>query len=1105
MPKDMVETPQLGSSAVISLPQPPLRKTEEYLKAYTSYTFTAISAIAQEIGSIDLHLFSSKYVKGVPIATEVYEHEALSLLHYINPLTTFYDITEATQIYLELTGESFWVVLKQGTTPREIWLLRPDWVSIVPSKDKIIDHYVYHPGGSQLEKVDIPRDNIIHFKYFNPLNPYRGKGSVQAAALPLDIHTFAQEWNRNFFFNSAIPGLVFSNEKPLSDKSIQRFLTQWQSSYSGRANANKIAFLGGGMKVDKVTASGQEMDFAEQQRMMRDDILAVFKVPKTILGLTDDVNRCYSEDTEVLTNSGFKYYHQVLPTDKIATINQQTDKIEYHPYTERFEYDYDGEMVLGETENVSLLVTPNHKLWRRTLHGNNEYQLVEAGKIEKHIAIKASFDYEGEELEKFIIPFIERKNGSNTLTQNAKREVLMDDFLEYLGYFISEGGLLKETSPNFRYIHTLSQKDLGNVNKIHACLTRLGFSFTRYGDEIVRWNVYGKALNSWLREQCGDDCAEKRIPEVFKAVSKRQLRILFNALMLGDGSWDKRENRKSGYYATTSRRLADDVQELATKLGYSASVAISYEADGNRRRCFVVHIVERKEHILREAFSTINYQGNVWCFEVPNHVFIVRRNGKITAQGNSNAEATTKAFMERVVTPRMKKFVGCLNEFLLSMYGDESLFFDFTDPAPADTELMLKRYENARRFTWMTPNEIRTEQNMKPIEGGDDLFAPLASGGGGPGAPVAPKLAPSSPAPTGGKTIKLFGFTITNGKNEPEKAEEVVFAKPFKHMMPFPVKRVEAIHRETIERGLVKDVTELIMRMIKIKSDDDLMKEFKKKKKEARKTEPLFTEETKLAYWKQFIKQTDTWTGELKDKAIDIFKEQEHIVLDNIDNNVKYWKPEVRKGKESSVLPSGDEFDAMWMVGFMALVREILIEQGDYTLDFLGVGGHLNLSSDPALEFLQTQGADLIKGINETTRDQLRATLAEGFEAGEGIGPLKVRVKKVFKLAIDNRAEMIARTESLRASNFATVEAYRQSGVVVAKQWLTTRLPNVCPMCADLEGKIIGVNEDYFKAGDTITAGDETLKIGDIDIDAPPLHVNCGCTTIPVLTREKKI
>src|SRR3990167_8218671 len=131
--KQNLEAPKLASPFVINLPQAPARNAEEYLKAYIGYIYTAVGAIAQEVASIDLHLYKLSFVKGKPKTTEIFEHETLSVLHYVNQLATLYDVIEATQIYLELTGEAYWVVLKDGKTPKEFWLLRPDWVKVIPS------------------------------------------------------------------------------------------------------------------------------------------------------------------------------------------------------------------------------------------------------------------------------------------------------------------------------------------------------------------------------------------------------------------------------------------------------------------------------------------------------------------------------------------------------------------------------------------------------------------------------------------------------------------------------------------------------------------------------------------------------------------------------------------------------------------------------------------------------------------------------------------------------------------------------------------------------------------------------------------------------------
>jgi len=203
------------------------------------------------------------------------------------------------------------------------------------------------------------------------------------------------------------------------------------------------------------------------------------------------------------------------------------------------------------------------------------------------------------------------------------------------------------------------------------------------------------------------------------------------------------------------------------------------------------------------------------------------------------------------------------------------------------------------------------------------------------------------------------------------------------------------------------------------------------------------------------------------------------------------------------VIPSLEELTQMWETVFILLVREAIIEQGSYVLDFLGVGGNLEMTTDPAVKYLREDSVELVKEINTTTRNKLRKTLAVGFEDGESISQLSNRVQDVFKDATRNRADMIARTESIRATNFGTLEAYRQSEVVEAQEWLAERDDRTCPYCLEMDGKVTELDKAWFKKGESLTVDGNTLDFDLLDVDTPPLHPQCRCTLIPVLLGEK--
>lgn len=297
-PKKLDSVPAMKPMVLASLPVPAAKKTTNYLDEYKSWVYNAVSFIAEEVSTINLKLFKKKTLKGEVVTEEVYSHEALSLLDHVNDFTTRYSLFLLTQIYLDLAGEAFWGLVRhrQSGTPDEIWVLRPDWVKVVGSKEDFISHYIYCPWGDLGNEVKLERDDVIHFKSPHPKNPYRGKGVAQSQAMAIDIWNYLQEYERAFFFNSAIPSVVISTDATIGKREEKRWVTAWEQRHMGPKAAHKMALLSGGKWDTKVISpSLKDMDLINFADSKRDEILAAFKLSKANLGITTDVNRANAE------------------------------------------------------------------------------------------------------------------------------------------------------------------------------------------------------------------------------------------------------------------------------------------------------------------------------------------------------------------------------------------------------------------------------------------------------------------------------------------------------------------------------------------------------------------------------------------------------------------------------------------------------------------------------------------------------------------------------------------------------------------------------------------------------------------------------------------
>ena len=88
--------------------------------------------------------------------------------------------------------------------------------------------------------------------------------------------------NRKFFANSATPSGVL--EHPGTIKDPTRLRENWQATYGGARNANKVAVLEEGMKFTPISMSNQEAQYLDLRRFQVEEIARLFRVPLHMIG-----------------------------------------------------------------------------------------------------------------------------------------------------------------------------------------------------------------------------------------------------------------------------------------------------------------------------------------------------------------------------------------------------------------------------------------------------------------------------------------------------------------------------------------------------------------------------------------------------------------------------------------------------------------------------------------------------------------------------------------------------------------------------------------------------------------------------------------------------
>ncbi len=361
---------------------------------------------------------------------------------------------------------------------------------------------------------------------------------------------------------------------------------------------------------------------------------------------------CYSEDTEVLTEEGWKRFYDLKYTDKVCCLDPKTDSIVYSEPTAIVRYPYEGKMMRINTSNMDFLITPNHRVaYRRTgIQYKNNLGPVCIDTAEniygKNFAIPKTCDWTAEEVEYFEVPVMSvRTYGGRHVTAQAQR-YKMDEWLAFFGWYISEGCVRSRGEEPTGVC--ISQKTTsGKLHVLREAINRLGPNFVatvkqdkRRKDIVMcTFEISNNHLANYLSKfgKSGD----KFIPTELKKLSRRQLDILFRALMLGDGHINK--DTGSMYYYSKSEKLLSDVQEIAIKLGYGATICVHRRKNRENEKylCLSRHPTG---HIRKEAQTWENYKGFVHCCTVPTGIIMVRRNGKAGFSGNTMGEYGTPEF-----------------------------------------------------------------------------------------------------------------------------------------------------------------------------------------------------------------------------------------------------------------------------------------------------------------------------------------------------------------------------------------------------------------------------------------------------------------------------
>ncbi len=252
--------------------------------------------------------------------------------------------------------------------------------------------------------------------------------------------------------------------------------------------------------------------------------------------------------------------------------------------------------------------------------------------------------------------------------------------------------------------------------------------------------------------------------------------------------------------------------------------------------------------------------------------------------------------------------------------------------------------------------------------------------------------------------------------------------------------------------------------------------------------------------WIYQINQSDEWLDatyeaflEMESEFHNLLKIQRSKIIESIENGTvtnEILKLYIENIEKQQVLY--EQIVYKNFLNIMNLVKqEILSELGQTSVSIT-----FDLLNEKALKFLEDKKIKFVIKVADTTHKAIINELSEGFEKGESIQELSNRIKDMPEFDM-KRATVVARTEIISSSNAGTLQGYKESGVVIGKEWSSTKDERTRDHHKEAEGQRVKLDEPFIIDGDLLDYP------GDNSYDAKASNViQCRCSLKPILEGE---
>lgn len=245
--------------------------------------YSVINLRAKHMGSLPLNTFRGRDEEKIHVT----EGPLADLLRKVNPFWTFQRLMRMTEMSMGLWGEGFWAVERGGgllRQPRELWWLKSPRVHPVPSADGYIAGFLY--DGSNGEQIPFRPDEIIWFRYPNPLDEFAGLSPLAPARLSADAANGMMKSNKNLFTQGMQMGGVVVPAKDkvtFSAEQAEDLEHKLEKRFKGVDKAHRWGVLRYEAQFLPMAISPKDAQFVEGMNVTFRQVCRTYGVPSPLL------------------------------------------------------------------------------------------------------------------------------------------------------------------------------------------------------------------------------------------------------------------------------------------------------------------------------------------------------------------------------------------------------------------------------------------------------------------------------------------------------------------------------------------------------------------------------------------------------------------------------------------------------------------------------------------------------------------------------------------------------------------------------------------------------------------------------------------------------